>query len=214
MKINDLMEFTPSFAKLLNNMADTNDISLSKIGQILHDKGFECNKDGEFAHVCWQGDRNIVVKIAIKEDQPWIRFAKLVNNNKSPVYPKIRNFREYFEPKYKETLFFCFMERLDHIESAPQEELAELAAYMILKGKNYYQPHCHQFWEEQLVNSMNDDDDPKQLALNFTQKHPLFVNALNMLLKNKGSFNMDIHDHNVMYRHNNNEFVIIDPYVD
>lgn len=218
MKLNELILPNEKSLKLsLNKIPE--ELEVYTVENFLKSKGYQSVGMGANSEVYNKLNSSGVLKICFSPDSAWLKYAKIcLKYSNNPYFMKISRIITYNERDTNHTLFLAFMEKLQKI---PNEEFKKLAAFFAIYGHNLCQKHSLQYWEKYWINENYTGNDyennllpqTKSVANNFIKNNPLFISALEVIVKNKGNDIMDLHNNNLMFRKKDNMIVIIDPYL-
>lgn len=211
MKIQDLLEATIFDERILQN---TKWDSPTKLKTWLTSNGFKKIGGGVFSSVFAKPSHNRVVKISMRGDECWLKFAKwFLTKHNNPHVPNVPWLKEYTgKRKGKEEVFFVtVIEKLEPYSTKIMREIKDPVPLAALLFHGYLDPSNRRAIRKHLATlGFDNNEEIKELL---TEKHDHnFLKTLHQIKKIGGaSCANDLHIGNFMFRRSNNALVITDP---
>ena len=209
-----LDELQPSHARDLKGIEHKTPKALAAY---LQQHGFEELGSGIYSSVWGQDRSGAVVKVSRRPDTCWLSFIEFAAKHKNKHLPKVGKVQVYTDPNTGVTNFYCFMERLSHINRIPKtKEYAGVHACLIRNGicllnrEQWYELFPDP--EEETFRSRKAPG-VVEAAKNYADSAS-FDQVIDQLsvYREQNDCAWDIHEGNVMWRESTKTLVITDPY--
>lgn len=214
MKLVELSQLTEATIFDENQLKRTQWESPRKVRSWLKSQEFKHLGGGAYAAAYGKKGHKRIVKISMKQDNCWLKFAKWTLTQTNNKYlPNISWVREYSGTrKGKQEIFFItLMERLDPYSTKIIKQIDDpvVLAAILLEG-DLYAPERKVLRNALNINFHFDTDKELKELLLDNHNHK-FLKTIQTVKKVGGKCEQDLHTGNFMYRPKTNTIVITDP---
>lgn len=207
-------ELQPSNAR---DMRDMENKTPKALALYLQQHGFKELGSGIFSSVWGQDTSGAVVKVSRRADTCWLSFIEFAAKHKNKHLPKVGKVKVYTDPNTGVTNFYCFMERLSHINKIPKTpEYAGVHACLIHNGICLLnREEWYTLFPDPEEETFRSRRAPGVVAAakNYADSASFdqMIDQLSVY-REQNDCSWDLHEGNVMWRESTKTLVVTDPY--